>query len=395
MRPARRAALIAVLAALCLAGLRDWAARRHSFDVTIYAGAVHSWVAGGDLYHYAYGGRHLGFTYPPFAALFMLPVATLPLNAVIALGAVVNAAAITLTTRAVVGATEFGRRWGVWWTTAAAVPLVCLLQPVHDTFSFGQVNIVLAGLVLLDAWAMRRGLGWAGAGAGIATAVKLTPGLFIVFWLVAQQRRVAAVAACTAAAATLLTAVVAPRTSSQFWTDALLDPSRVGNFDEASNQSLAGMLTRLSGGQDIPTALWLPTVAITLWFGLRRARSAWQHGDPLVALTLTGLTACLVSPISWVHHLWWVVPAIAVLIDVAVVHRSRWHAVTAAALAVLFTSTLPDLVRIDSGSHLAHGPLVVLAENSYALAFLLLLVWLPVRTKVTSRSPDQVPVSVA
>ncbi|NUR25687.1 MAG: DUF2029 domain-containing protein, partial [Catenulispora sp.] len=50
------------------------------FDLKIYHGAVAYWADGGSLYDYLDPDVPLGFTYPPFAALVMLPMAHLSMN---------------------------------------------------------------------------------------------------------------------------------------------------------------------------------------------------------------------------------------------------------------------------------------------------------------------------
>ena len=47
--------------------------------------------------------------------------------------------------------------------------------------------------------------------------------------------------------------------------------------------------------------------------GLWRARRAALGGDELAGLTLAGLVGVLVSPVSWVHHIVWVFPAMVIL----------------------------------------------------------------------------------
>jgi len=49
-------------------------------------------------------------------------------------------------------------------------------------------------------------------------------------------------------------------------------------------------------------------------FGLWRARRADRHGDALAVVALVGLTTLLVSPLSWVHHGVWLIPALGVLV---------------------------------------------------------------------------------
>src|SRR4051794_14434895 len=49
------------------------------FDMVIYHDAVRWWMGGGELYEYAAPVRgRLGFTYPPFAAIVLMPFAALP-----------------------------------------------------------------------------------------------------------------------------------------------------------------------------------------------------------------------------------------------------------------------------------------------------------------------------
>ncbi len=69
-------------------------------------------------------------------------------------------------------------------------------------------------------------------------------------------------------------------------------------------------------------------VAVVVIWGFVRVRRAYDDGDVLAALAITGLIGCLVSPISWFHHFVWVLPALAVLVDDG---RNRTRVVLAAA----------------------------------------------------------------
>ncbi len=364
---------LGVLSLLALTLLAD---DHGAFDLQVYVGAVHAWTHGQPLYDYLQPGSRYGFTYPPFAALVMLPLAVLPLWAAHAINVVADAAVITATTWWL--ARQVAPRYGLsaGYATACAVPVVCLLEPVRDTVGFGQVNLLLAALVVLDVEALRRGSRWAGAAIGVAAAVKLTPAVFVVLLLV-RRPRAALTAAVVGALATGGAALVAPATSVRFWTSALYDTSRVGRADIAANQALSGVLARLADSASRPLLPWLVLAALTAAVGLARAVRAARSGDDLAALALTGLTGGLVSPISWTHHLYWVVPAIAVLLAAGA--RDRRYVWAAAATTALFCSSLPDLAHTHLGEHLAHGPLVFLAESSYALACLVLVLVLPVQ----------------
>ncbi|MFF3615246.1 glycosyltransferase 87 family protein [Streptomyces sp. NPDC002580] len=307
--------------------LRGW------FDLRVYYGTVDTWVHhGGRIYDYRVPGTTYGFTYPPFAALGMLPMALVGLNTAIALGLLLNLAALASVVTILVGPAL--RRYG-WFGFALTACLLALFEPVRDTFSFGQVNLVLLALVLGDAWLLAGGRGrWAGAGIGLAAAIKLTPALFIVLLLLGRRRRAAGVATAVAVLATALAAWVAPDASRFYWTDALWDTDRVGRLAYVSNQSLQGVLARLVAPEDPSRALWATAALLVLCVWARRSSRALADEDWTAAFALTGLASCLVSPVTWVHHLVWLLPSFAVLL------RRRRPRVAAALYGVLCSSVV-------------------------------------------------------
>ncbi|KUM68308.1 glycosyltransferase 87 family protein [Streptomyces griseorubiginosus] len=336
--------------------LRDW------FDLRVYHGAVDTWIHhGGRLYDYRVPGTPYGFTYPPFAAVAMVPMALLGLRTAIAVGLLLNLAALALVVRLLTG--RAWRRLGWYGCTLGACALT-LFEPLRDTFSFGQVNLLLLALVLVDARLLATGRGrLAGVGIGVAAAVKLTPALFIGLLLVTRRWRAAAVATVVALAATGFAAVVAPDASRFYWTDAMWDTTRVGRLDYVSNQSLQGILARLG---ETDRGVWAVAVLLTLCVWAVRARRAAAAQDWTAAFALTGLTACLVSPITWVHHLVWLLPSFAVLV------RAGHPRIAGALYAVLCTSVV--WLWFDDAS----GVDGFLGSNTYAWITLGLLLWLPV-----------------
>jgi alpha-1,2-mannosyltransferase len=381
------AAVAAAVALLVWAGLDRWAQRHGFFDLRIYRGALRWWLDGGTLYGYVQprtGG--LGFTYPPFAALVLTPLAAVGFDAAAAAVSVGTAAAVTLTTWWFVGPLADRYGWPRWFAVAVAVPLVCALEPVRETMGFGQVNLLLVALVLADLGALRRGARFAGVGIGLAAAVKLTPAFFVLYLLVTGRGRAAGVAVGTAAAATVLAAAVAPAASWQFWGEALWRTSRVGRYDYTGNQSWMGLLARLTDPHPPSRLLWLAGAAAIAGYGLWRARRAWRAGDDLAGLTVAGLAAGLVSPISWTHHLYWVVPALVLLLAAAAERRALAPAVLAAVTWAAFAGSLIWPFNHRPGEHLADGALGVLGENAYVLLCLVLLAAVPAR-----RSPQGVP----
>src|SRR6478735_8711672 len=77
-----------------------------------------------------------------------------------------------------------GARADLWRTTLWVAAIVVWCEPVWTTLRYGQINLLIAVAVLWDL-TRREGSRWAGLGIGLATAVKLTPGLFVVLLLAA------------------------------------------------------------------------------------------------------------------------------------------------------------------------------------------------------------------
>jgi alpha-1,2-mannosyltransferase len=356
----RRALIVATLAVVTGAFALRFSVHRGFFDLNVYYGALNYWVHdGGQLYDYIRPRTEYGFTYPPFAALTMLPMALVPWPVAIAISVVLTVGAMGLVLAWFVVPSARRQGWTPWFAVAVAAGLLIGYEPFRETFSFGQVNAVLLALVAGDALLLiRRGSRWGGVGIGLATAVKLTPGLFIVYLLITRRWRAAAVAAGTAAGATLLAGAIAPQATRIFWTEALWDTNRIGDLSYISNQSLQGMLARL----DLGRPAWLVAVVVVLGVWAWRVR---RTRDVATGVALTGVAGCLVSPVTWVHHLVWLVPALILL-------AASRRVLLAAALYLLLCSRLVWAFRTDFG-----GLDGFLFSNAYVWASLLLLLALP------------------
>jgi len=364
--------VVLVLAAGAWWYLANFAVRHGSFDLKVYYGAVRYWAHGnGEIYDYVKPFSRYGFTYPPFAGLVMLPMAVLPwwaANALTIAGTVlVTVVILDWFLRPV--ADRYG--WSRWFTVAVAAAVVAVFEPLHETVSFGQVNMLLLFLVLLDfRWFIGRGSRYGGVAVGLATAIKLTPGIFILYLLVTRRYRPALVAMVTTAAATVLAMLVAPDASREFWTSALWDTDRVGTLSFISNQSLEGFVARLHP-TDPSTALWALLVVAALAVWVVRVRRA----DLLSGVALTGVAGCLVSPVTWVHHLVWTLPALLLLLDrgLAARGRLRWSRLV---LVTGLVTLLSSRIIWSYADHFTDTGL--LFSNAYLYATVLLLLALPV-----------------
>jgi alpha-1,2-mannosyltransferase len=314
----RRLLILVVLAASAAAVLWLAEARNHFFDLRVYDGAVTWWLRdGGMLYDWKRPGTRYGFTYPPFAAMVMAPIAYLPFEVVLAVSSAATVLCTTVLLWWLIAPRLRATGRPVWFVLGAALCLALAFEPVRETFSFGQVNMFLVILVAADLLhGLPRGRRWAGVGIGLATAVKLTPGVFILYLLITGRWRAAGTAIGAAAAVTLGAAALAPEVSREFWTVALWNTDRVGEIDIVSNQSLRGVVARLPLTGTGATVLWLALVVAVLAWWAWQVRAAASAGDERAGLALTGILGCLISPVSWVHHLVWLLPALIVVLDV-------------------------------------------------------------------------------
>lgn len=401
----RRLLVVAVISCAVVAAQWWYGNRHHFLDLRIYVNAMRWWTEGRPLYDFAHDdpvqGR-LGFTYPPFAALVLLPLAALGFKGSVLLFWSATSAAVAATTYWLVG--PIARTHGVplWFALALAVPLVSTLEPIRETVTFGQINMLLVLLVLFDLLIVaRRWPRLAGIGIGLAAAIKLTPAIFIVYLLITGRWRAALTATATAGGATLLAAAVAWDDSWRFWTSALWETGRVGHTDRIANQSLFGVLARLGAPDEPGRAVWLALVALVAGYGLWRARRAALAGDDVVGLTITGFVGSLVSPITWPHHLFWFVPALLVMVDVALGHgrrdgadgagrrqvRKGWIALAALSWASVTVSVI-SLFELGLSRRLfGDGVPAFLIVNWYVLLCAVLIVVLPVRADPSPTVP--------
>ncbi|MER5442789.1 glycosyltransferase 87 family protein [Streptomyces sp. NPDC002790] len=292
-------------------------------DVVVYRAEGAAVLAGGgDLYGFVVTEWGLPATYPPFAALLFAPMAWVSLPVLKAGFLLGNVALVVVLVRLSC------RLAGLWMSRAAVCAVAALalwLEPVFQTVLFGQINLALACLIL---WDLTRPPGAPGKGLalGIATGIKLTPAVFIVYLFLAGRRREAAYAVAGFGGTLAVGALVLPYASGEFWTRRLYETGRVGKAWIVDNQSLQGLVARVLHTAE-PGLWWAVPAGVVVVVGLYVARRVQGPRG----VVLAAFTALLVSPISWSHHWVWCVPLIAVV-------WAEGRCGTGWALAALFTA---------------------------------------------------------
>lgn len=265
-----RAPIVQILGWLCLLGAtypqmydKDYKLPQH-FDVYVYWYALNNWFSGNSLYDwYALPDYKMyPFTYPPFGAWVLSPLTWFDYET----AARLMIMAIALQTAVIVALVgrSLGWSWGSAFAIApwAAILVQQCLEPFTQSVGFAQVNTAMMALVMIDVAAPDS---WKGRGvaSGLAAAIKLTPAIAVLIFLLRRQWRSAITMVATSLAVTLLSWVISPGESARFFFDAMWDPQRAGDAYYTSNQNLKGFVARA-----LPENTWSIAWAITVALAL-------------------------------------------------------------------------------------------------------------------------------
>lgn len=263
------------------------------------------------------------FTYTPFAALLFTVWAVLSFKQAIVVWTGLNIAALFAVI--VLCWKYLGYRLDVkaYAVSALATTIFLFMEPIRTTLWLGQINIFLLLLIVWDLGRDERSR-LRGIGAGIAAGVKLTPAFFWAYLFITRQWRALVTAVVTFAATVAIGFVVIYNDAYKYWTGTLVDSERVGPTDAPSNQSVSGLIAQLTHTPTPSRVLVLVFSALAVCLGLGAAWIAHRHGQKLLGLTMTGLTATTVSPFSWGHHWVWFVPLVVLAAHYAMVSKKRW-----------------------------------------------------------------------
>ncbi|WP_236571893.1 glycosyltransferase 87 family protein [Janibacter melonis] len=384
-----------VLAALVFVALAAWPITKFMFlfpqdqwqvDIQVYREAGISVLQGRPIYEQMTDPPQLlPFTYPPVAALLSVPLAFVPF-AVAAWSWTILQLAADLAI-AWVAWYHLRDRVGAWAPVLVAAVAGAFLwtQPVGDGIRFAQINAFLVLAILLDLKRPRTRLLRAvppGVLVGLAMAIKLTPGVFVIHYLVCRRWREAATAVVTATLVSVGAWMILPPASFAFWGGALSDPTRLGPNDGSANQAFRALLLRRGlDGSELLLA-WAPYLlvigVVVFWLG----RRAYQQGDWLMEAAVIGLAGFLLSPVSWVHHLHWLMVIVPAILGAAA-WRDRPRVVAAVIPFAWFVCTMPFwgvLWKREGREPAVVGDVLVEGNVIGSLVILGLLAWAIHRT---------------
>ncbi|ANY08753.1 glycosyltransferase 87 family protein [Pseudonocardia sp. HH130630-07] len=306
----------------------------YALDLDIYRIGVEVWLAGGDMYGVLpapMNGPLLPFIYPPFAAITMVPLAAVPYPVAFTVQFVASLVSLAICIALAIRiAWPAGGRRAPLVLGVPVLAATLLIEPVAQTYAFGQINLVLMMLVAVDCLAPRTR--WPrGLLLGLAAAIKLTPGGMILFFLVRRDWKAAGVAVATGIVATGIGFLVDVDSSVRYWF--VGGPAAgVSGSTFFSNETVQAVLAR----QEVPepwfTVLWLGIVAGLLALAVPVIRRT----EPVIAMSATAAVVLMATPTAWSHHWVWVVPALIGFCAHALRHRSAVWLLVAAVFAAIF-----------------------------------------------------------
>ncbi len=310
-------------------------------DLDYYRAALRTVAAGGALY--------AALPYPPIAVLAIAPLGWFSdlvgnqvwtaVTLALGVGVAVLVAMRAMAARGLDPRTDWR---GLVARSCMVGTLFVFSMPMDSQLANGQLTLLIMALTIVDvAQVLPRRL--QGVLVGLAGAIKLTPLIFVPYYLVTGQRRQAAVASASFAAATAVGFALFPSDSVVFWTrlgksDQFGDPCRVDNL------SIHAALCRMSPQLGESTLLWVVLGAAVAAAALAQARRIYRRGVPMQAALTLGAAATVLAPIAWPHYLVWL-PIVGLWL---VISGNSWSQVLGAGIyfvySPLYLAAAPGLV---------------------------------------------------
>lgn len=374
----------------------------YRIDADVYRMGGQAWLDGRPLYaddatFHTQGGIDLPFTYPPLAAIAFSPLALVSLQAASVAINVVTCVLLVVSVWIVLTRMDVAQDWPVggsawlrrgWLATGAVAMGMKYLEPIQANFSFGQINVVLMTLVIADC--LPRRTPWPrGVLVGLAIALKLTPAVFLLYFVLRRDIRAVLFALASFATATLLGFVLAWQDSCEYWTATVRHTDRIGDATLNTNQNAAGALARLGLGESTHFLVWTAACFAVLGLTVWAARRVLAAGEPALGLVIVALFGLVVSPVSWSHHWVWGLPTIVATAVVAYRRGDGALAVLGAAGAALMT--WPPLYLLPEHHEADASWWRQLAGMSYVWWALALIVVAGLRLAPGSANPRRSP----
>lgn len=360
----------------------------YNLDLDVYRLGAQRVLDGQELYDGAFHiteDIYLPFTYPPISALLFTPLALVHLNvsAVLLTCATVGVTwwmlAYTLNSAARLN------RMSAGWISVALTAVFIYLSPINTTIGYGQINVLLMGIVFVDMLVVPRR--YRGLLTGAAVAIKLTPAVFGLWFLLRKDWGSILRMGAATIGATAIGWLILPQDSLKYWTHTLIETGRIGSSAYALNQSINGLLYRSGLRTDESSGLlWVVLVCLALAVIAFIMHNLLKAQAPIAALCVNSLFALLASPVSWSHHWTWAPILLVALASYATANRAfplanpRWLSITLVTLGFIAFAYEPyAFVPFDNDTEYHWNTWQIIVANSYMWWTILALIVMTIR----------------
>lgn len=268
------------------------------------------------------------YIYPPVLAILLVPSTLLDFSAAKILWLLLNQLLLLLAITLIFRASN--REW-LWVELGVVGGLTLNLDPLRQNYELGQVNVVTLFLLAAAFYLFRRNKeGWAGAILGFATALKVSPALFILYFLWKKRWRLVASALAWLFVLAGFSLLVIGRESSLTYIRDTLPPilsGTVWGVASPANQGFQGLFSRLftenPWTQSIVVNEHLAALAtLSCSVILLVATAIVCRGSDIVKdkerfdleYSMVTLVSLAVASVSWDHHFVWLLLPLIVLV---------------------------------------------------------------------------------
>jgi alpha-1,2-mannosyltransferase len=308
------------------------------FDTDFYRKAVVAVITGTKTMFEA-------MAYPPFAYLLLWWLPSMPMVegdqiwtavtylVVIAVSVVLNARALEAIGK------DWRQRPGLLVAgSAASATLLIISTPMLSQITCGQVSLLVIALPFLD---MARVLPrrFEGIFVGLAAAIKVTPAIFGVYYLVTKQWRQAINSLVSFVFFTGVGALFFPGQTLEYWTKFNSSGQEVDPL-LPYNWGIRSMIARISLDWSAHSWTWASLGVLVLVATLWRARKLYLRGQGMEAMFIVAAVSVVVPPNSLPHYYTWM-PMLAIWLA----YTSGWVGrVIAVGVYVLYSTWYPSNV---------------------------------------------------
>ena len=368
-------------------------------DFNVYYHAAREIIAGNDPYAHSLGDW-TPYIYPPLLAELLVPLAVLPLPVAAYLWYLINAASIVLAAWCAVSlltangsgaAQTINPSSALWKEAVAAGAVILVLRFVLDTLSLGQVNALVAALVVAHLYLYFRGHRTLSAIIlALAISIKLIPALLLAYHIAKLRWR--HVIACAGVLIVLTAVSLLP--FGKRGTDVLqvfvrrtISNQQGYDFSFSGNQSIRGAIGRFQSSKDnainadARSAINWATVASAIALLIIAAFVAAKSRNEMASAASFFCLMVLLSPLSWKAHFVILIPAAARLVCET---RRMFAALICAAVFILFNFTSTRVLGVSAAEWADEHSLVLVG------ALLLFLACVVLNVVVRKNKPESV-----